>query len=209
MDKPICPYCEQPITQGKRGVRLENRKTCGLPACKQAHHRSLNALWRQSNPDYFRGWKTENPERKRELNRASRDRHRQAEYAQNRARRAVNKDRYRAMVRDWEKRNPGALADYRARRRQRKKTGRVTTRDWLRLVRRYDSRCFYCGEAAAMTMDHIVPLSRGGKHTIGNIVPACLSCNSSKHDRFIVEWRVACRGVDPMKTMRGRPSATT
>jgi 5-methylcytosine-specific restriction enzyme A len=43
--------------------------------------------------------------------------------------------------------------------------------------------CHYCGgnfSAAALTMDHIVPISRGGKSTRGNLVPACKSCNSNK-----------------------------
>jgi len=43
--------------------------------------------------------------------------------------------------------------------------------------------CHYCGEkfpAAELTMDHIVPLARGGKSTRGNIVPACKLCNNRK-----------------------------
>ena len=43
--------------------------------------------------------------------------------------------------------------------------------------------CHYCGgsfSAAVLTMDHIVPISRGGKSTRGNLVPACKSCNSNK-----------------------------
>lgn len=34
------------------------------------------------------------------------------------------------------------------------------------------------------TIDHIVPLSRGGSHTVGNAQAACLRCNSTKHDRL-------------------------
>lgn len=208
MENPTCPYCGSPITQAKRGVRLEGRKTCGAPECRKIHRRALNAKWRAANPDYFRDWKAANPDRKLELNRASRDRHRQAEYARNRARRAANKERYRAMVADWEKRNPGAMSDYRARRRARMKTGRVSTRDWQRICQRYGDRCFYCGTASQITMDHIVPLSRGGRHTIGNVIPACLSCNSSKHDKLLMEWRVACRGAALTKTMHGRLSGS-
>ena len=41
----------------------------------------------------------------------------------------------------------------------------------------------YCGgsfSADALTMDHIVPISRGGKSTRGNLVPACKKCNTNK-----------------------------
>ncbi len=43
--------------------------------------------------------------------------------------------------------------------------------------------CYYCGQSFAkkdLTMDHIVPVSRGGKSTRGNVVVACKPCNSDK-----------------------------
>jgi len=43
--------------------------------------------------------------------------------------------------------------------------------------------CHYCRQPfppSALTMDHIVPLARGGKSTRGNTVPACAHCNQSK-----------------------------
>lgn len=67
---------------------------------------------------------------------------------------------------------------------------RVSTRDWSRLVQRYGGRCFYCEVEAPMTMDHVVPISRGGTHSIGNLLPACAKCNSSKRHRTVMEWRM-------------------
>ena len=43
--------------------------------------------------------------------------------------------------------------------------------------------CHFCQQSVGtdhLTMDHLVPLARGGKSTRGNIVPACQSCNRSK-----------------------------
>ena len=43
--------------------------------------------------------------------------------------------------------------------------------------------CHYCGKSFKpkdLTMDHVIPLSRGGKSTKGNIVPCCKSCNNEK-----------------------------
>lgn len=48
--------------------------------------------------------------------------------------------------------------------------------------------CFYCGEKSEQ-IDHIVPLSRGGSHSIGNLIGACAHCNHSKRNRFITEWK--------------------
>ena len=52
---------------------------------------------------------------------------------------------------------------------------------WHSLLQR--GLCHYCGkkfERGALTMDHVVPLARGGESTRGNIVPACRDCNQDK-----------------------------
>jgi 5-methylcytosine-specific restriction endonuclease McrA len=52
-------------------------------------------------------------------------------------------------------------------------------------------RCVYCG-AAATSLDHVVPRSRGGAHSWDNVVSACSRCNHVKADRGIAElgWRL-------------------
>jgi 5-methylcytosine-specific restriction endonuclease McrA len=52
-------------------------------------------------------------------------------------------------------------------------------------------RCYYCGKAftpSELTMDHIVPLVRGGKSKKGNVVPACKVCNNKKKYLLPIEW---------------------
>lgn len=65
----------------------------------------------------------------------------------------------------------------------------ITQRDWQSLVRRYDHSCAYCHTRAPLTLDHVVPLARGGRHSIGNALPACGPCNSSKKDLLLIDWR--------------------
>lgn len=51
--------------------------------------------------------------------------------------------------------------------------------------------CYYCEmpvKPADLTMDHIVPISRGGKTTKGNVVPACKECNNQKKSLLPMEW---------------------
>ncbi|SNB44702.1 HNH endonuclease [Geobacter sp. DSM 9736] len=51
--------------------------------------------------------------------------------------------------------------------------------------------CHYCGRKfpqAELSMDHIVPIIRGGKSTKGNVVPACKECNSRKKYLLPIEW---------------------
>ena len=52
---------------------------------------------------------------------------------------------------------------------------------WQRRIQR--GVCAYCGSAfapAELTMDHVVPVARGGRSTRGNVVPACKECNNRK-----------------------------
>ena len=60
---------------------------------------------------------------------------------------------------------------------------------WKR--KRGSGRCHYCGgtfKAEELTMDHLVPIIRGGKSTRGNLVPACKDCNSKKKYLLPSEW---------------------
>jgi len=54
------------------------------------------------------------------------------------------------------------------------------------VLRRDGRRCAYCGRRAD-TIDHVVPRSRGGRHTWDNCVAACRVCNSRKADRLLSE----------------------
>ena len=58
--------------------------------------------------------------------------------------------------------------------------------------KRQGKRCAYC-DRLADTIDHAVPLVRGGTNYEGNLVPACKSCNSSKSGYLIAEWRTGKR----------------
>ena len=58
--------------------------------------------------------------------------------------------------------------------------------------KRQGKRCAYCPNPAD-TIDHVVPLVRGGTNHEGNLVPACRACNSSKGGYLLVEWRTGKR----------------
>ena len=61
---------------------------------------------------------------------------------------------------------------------------------WKRRIA--DGVCYYCRLRVghrALSMDHIVPLGRGGRSIRGNVVPACKDCNSRKQSLLPVEWQ--------------------
>jgi 5-methylcytosine-specific restriction endonuclease McrA len=60
---------------------------------------------------------------------------------------------------------------------------------WKR--KRAEGVCYFCNRKVApkeLTIDHIVPVIRGGKSTKGNIVPACKDCNNKKKFLLPIEW---------------------
>lgn len=51
-----------------------------------------------------------------------------------------------------------------------------------------ERKCIYCGSASDLTIDHIIPQSKGGPDIAANSILACKSCNSSKGDKDVFEW---------------------
>lgn len=79
-------------------------------------------------------------------------------------------------------------------RRERAKARELRASQWWKR-RRAAGVCHYCGRqvgAKALTMDHLVPLIRGGRSTKGNIVPACKDCNTRKKHQLAFEWEPGC-----------------
>lgn len=58
--------------------------------------------------------------------------------------------------------------------------------------------CHYCGgrfHPDELSMDHMVPVIRGGKSTRGNVVPACKECNNRKKHLLPMEWEEYLLGL--------------
>lgn len=114
------------------------------------------------------------------------------------AARARNKDYpYNAseIRRRWRESHPGysiAPAAKEAAHRRRAKLanseGSFSWDEFKLLCIKFDNCCAYCGSLEPLVPDHVVPLSRGGTNTIGNILPACSYCNGSKKDKLLEEW---------------------
>jgi len=107
-------------------------------------------------------------------------------------------------VRSWQERNKEKRRVYaiRATHKRRVAVGRryLSREEIADRLALFGHRCAYCGTAGKMELDHLNPVSRGGDNDPENIVPACKSCNSSKHDASIVFWLL--RGGPP--SLRGQ-----
>lgn len=105
-------------------------------------------------------------------------------------RRIRSADDHRVTRRLREQAAPGLTAHQRA----------ALLRQWKRAAK----RCTYC-PSLATTVDHVLPLVRGGTNHEGNLAPCCRRCNSSKGGLTVAEWRTGRR----LPTMKNPPPWAT
>lgn len=82
--------------------------------------------------------------------------------------------------------------------RERAKARELRASQWWKR-RLAKGRCHWCGRPfapAELTMDHIVPLARGGKTTKANVVPCCKQCNTQKKLLLPMEWETYLNGFE-------------
>lgn len=182
-----------PIKHGTTGGYSRRKCRCELcTAAQRAYTAEYNARNREhrraTDAAYYAANRAQRTADVRQRYAKNADRERTAareRYARNQATRLI-------AVAAWSKANPDARQAHRAKRKALLRsagTFTFTARDWARLKARYGYRCAYCRAHVPLTQDHVVPIARGGTHSIGNIVPACVSCNSSKNDSLLSVWR--------------------
>ncbi len=97
---------------------------------------------------------------------------------------------FRTYVNAWRAEHPSAALMHKHRRHARlaNALSTLTAAEWEAILEAADHACIYCGSQEQPTMDHLIPISRGGNHTAENVAPACSSCNSSKGAQDIAEF---------------------
>ena len=138
-------------------------------------------------------WNKAHPERRREIKRRS--------YQANRERAARaqsiwyqnNREKMLKVNSDWKKNHPELVIEFAARRRAVKKhvtSEKIKACQLKALLVAQAGRCAYCGIAldGKKHLDHRIPLSRGGEHSLKNLAWACPGCNLSKGKRLPSEW---------------------
>ena len=78
----------------------------------------------------------------------------------------------------------------------------LTLDEWAAIVDAWGS-CAYCGLAdGPFQKDCVLPISRGGRYTFENVVPACRSCNASKSNDEVTSWLRRKRYDEPAFLLR-------
>jgi 5-methylcytosine-specific restriction endonuclease McrA len=190
----VCQKCGQEYQP--TGARHKYCTECG-PVVEATKRRTRNAKWTKANPEKARAstakWEKENPEKKR----ASVARWYKANPEKARARlarwRKENPEQKRASTAKWEKENPEKIAVRGSKRRAFKYANTpisemLTSTEWLAILAEANGHCAYCDRIAKLTLDHVIPLSKGGKYSASNVVAACGHCNTSKGNKTLKEW---------------------
>lgn len=188
-----CDKCKELSTRLRKGLC----SPCYERKWREEHRENIRAnarRWEKNNPvkraatvlARVRKDKAANPEK---YKKHERNRWRNMTEDEKERRRASGRARYardpqrRANIKASIKRNPLTKQTIEERRRARKKNvpNTLTTAEWKTIRGAFGGKCAYCSSGGRLTQDHIVPLSKGGHHSLGNIVPACQPCNSRKH----------------------------
>src|SRR5262252_3904851 len=145
------------------------------PEIRRAQSRKRQALYRARHLD-----------RARTKERRYEQEHKEELLLKRRQYKAQHREAIARSYAAWAKANPDKTHARTIRRRARLLHARIndfTATQWQMMKKAYGYSCVYCGNVSQrLTMDHLTPLSKGGNHTLHNIVPACQSCNARKHD---------------------------
>lgn len=173
------PYCKACVNLARR------RKRAADPEAQRAKENAYWAANREKKAAKDKRWRTTHQESLKAYFRLRNITHRNHLARNNRARYLRNRERYKPLYRAWKQANRDKVRASNAKRKALKRGSPVNTltaQQWTAIKAHFGHACVYCGRKMAhLTIDHIVPISHGGAHTLQNVVPACQSCNSKKH----------------------------
>ena len=90
-----------------------------------------------------------------------------------------------------------SFTDERALKKERAKARQLRGSQWWKR-KRASGICHYCGESfppKELTMDHVIPIARGGRSEKFNLVPCCKACNTKKKQMLPAEWEAYMEGL--------------
>jgi 5-methylcytosine-specific restriction endonuclease McrA len=183
------------ISKQRQQKRLENLEACRIKevAYQKAHPEQAKIAWQKLN-DKRRG----NPEcqaKNREWKRAYLKTQQYRDT--NKAYREANREMFRRIQKNQRQKNPAYFASLTAKRRSKvRQCGSFSQKEWDALKSEYEYTCLCCLKREPkikFTVDHVVPIARGGSNTIENIQPLCMPCNAKKHDK-IIDYRSTWKG---------------
>jgi 5-methylcytosine-specific restriction endonuclease McrA len=195
----------------KPGDRIQNCKHCGklhiqrrkgsIYCSKACATNASSARRSEHRKEVTKQWRKNNAERAHATAKAYRKANRASETARQRRwrRSPYGKEAHKAAIRKWTLANPEASTGIRLRRAKAEVEGNATPELIAAKWEGGNKNCCLCGKPTDRTIqspdpmsfsiEHLIPISRGGRHDIDNIDFAHRVCNSSKGNRTLEEYR--------------------
>ena len=147
--------------------------------------------WKIKNKDKVINYRINNKEKSREYRRRNREKDIEADNKRSNEWRKKNYDKVSIYMKKWASENKDKYKKYNHKRRASKKAngGFYTDAEWEECLEFFNYKCAYSGKPMErISVDHIVPLSKGGTSYISNIVPCELRINNSKGSKDLEKW---------------------
>jgi len=160
----------------------------------------------QEHKEEYKKWRKENKEYIKECNKKWREKNKVRKKLGDREYFLNNRKKVNEYHKKYKKENPKRVSEwYKKYNGSPKGKLNFTKQNHLRLSKKFgnefklsqkdikkiferDKVCVYCGKSRHLELDHIVPLSKGGKSIFNNFVVACRYCNPSKSNKDVFEW---------------------
>lgn len=194
----VCKACRREEDRERNGWKAQGPKLSAEEVRRRA--RDGCKRWYSQNADRqaarIQAGRRNDPEFHKGRDKFYYERHKDAKKARAADYRKRNPENVQKWNREWRERNgprkrpPEQNAEYLHRRRFRLGRGQgLTASDIRSKTARQSGLCYYCEAAKKLTVEHFVPLSRGGLNEPANVVMACASCNYSKGKKLPWEWK--------------------
>lgn len=150
--------------------------------------RERQKQWREKNRDHCNAWARENSKKEssRETQKRWRKKNRKKILKQRKENRNKPENKKKRKLYKLKNKHKIKAQAYEYRGRLKNAEGSFTENEWKDVCEKHGNKCLRCGKTDNnLTVDHIVPLIKGGDNYITNIQPLCYSCNCSKRDNTV------------------------
>ena len=198
----ICKKCIKEYNK----TRFENNKDEILEK-KRKYNSNNKEKIREYNKDYYK----DNTDKKKELSKKYRENNKEYYREYNKKYYEDNKEQLKSYNKDYRinnavelskkqkeyvKNNPDKIFNNRQKHRNYDNSAtvnKISKEQWRQMLDFFDNKCAYSGEELTeenFSIDHIIPISKGGDNSINNIVPCTKSVNLSKWNYDLEEWYI-------------------
>ena len=189
-----CDSCKKATSVYRANLKLKNPE----------QYKNYIKVWKEKNPNYYQDWLKKkypngrpiqldadgNPKKRNKLNTESEREYKRRYYLE-------HKDFYDEYSRNWKKNNPDKVKMKSARRRAKKFGLNFEKFTDEQVLKKYGTDCYICktpidlkatrqagkpGWEKGLHIDHHIPISKGGPHTLANVRPTHAKCNILKKD---------------------------